>query len=480
MKNEKLELLLNKVVEFYQPEAKHFKGFLYRSGSKDYYIKVVEVIADPKETMLINDIVYLKSGDEQFIIQADKPKLMRVSLKSWHYRLMKFVLRDNTPTPKNMQNGCPYFWLLVLSMLALPFVLIGHGFKGLFLGVIAIIRWCLKSLVNGWLNSLDDVVAYEIYWRGNYSGGIKMPATAKLYFQSDNNDDFFDYFLNEKYKLDKKSSPEEYQAKKKEMSEKWNTWTKEMQERREKERQEAYERSLKENERIAKQLARREASKKVWDARTKPLKEGFGNLFASIGRVIQSVINSFKLSGDWKELIKRTKQVVGAIITIIVLALTYFVVNAVAYLLIGFIDLSIANWMVYVALLIFAALIGLCYVLYVIVGSWLQGVINRYESGKRVWYIEPLIYLIWYPVKYIATAVAYGAVYVLWYPFKFILYTFLWEIVLVNTGKFLWKLISSFGKGLANSTGVFGEYFGASYSDYCPGIEWVDTEEEQK
>jgi hypothetical protein len=93
-----------------------------------------------------------------------------------------------------------------------------------------------------------------------------------------------------------------------------------------------------------------------------------------------------------------------------------------------------------------------------------------------------LIYLIWYPVKYIAIVLAYGAVYILWVPVKFFFYTFLWNIVIVNVAMFIYKILSSFVKGLANSTGVFGEYFGASYSDYCPGIEWVDTEEptEQK
>jgi hypothetical protein len=39
--------------------------------------------------------------------------------------------------------------------------------------------------------------------------------------------------------------------------------------------------------------------------------------------------------------------------------------------------------------------------------------------------------------------------------------------------------LKALGNGLKNSSGVFGEYFNASYSDYCPGIEWVDTEEEK-
>lgn len=54
----------------------------------------------------------------------------------------------------------------------------------------------------------------------------------------------------------------------------------------------------------------------------------------------------------------------------------------------------------------------------------------------------------------------------------------IWKIILVNLGLFIWKVLSALGHGIINSTGVFGEYFGASYSDYCPGIEWADVEEE--
>lgn len=478
MKNEKLELLLNKVVEYNKPNVDHYKGFLYKDNG-GYYIKIVETIGGTE--LRVNQFVRLKEDDEQYIIHAEKPKLMRVSMNSWHYRLMKFVLRDNTPTPRTMQNGCPYFWLLVLSLLALPFVLIGKGFKLLFRGFFAIIRWCLKSMVNGWLQSIDDVLAYDLYWRGQYSNGngAKMPVTAKLYFHKDD-DDFFDYFLNEKYRLNKKLNPEEYLAKKKEMSDKWNVWLQEMKAKREKERQEAYERSVKENERARQQTLRREASKKVWDARMKPINQGFSNLFASIGKVFSAIYKTFTLNADWKVLIKTTKQIVGALVTLIILGATYFIVNIIAYALIAFIDFSIENWQLYVGILIMAATFGLCYVLYVIVGSWLQNVINKYQRGKKVWYIEPIIWFIWYPVKYFAVAVAYGVVYILWHPVKFIFYTFLWKIVLVNAGIFIWKLIKSFAGGLANSTGVFGEYFGASYSDYCPGIEWVDTDEPQK
>jgi hypothetical protein len=119
----------------------------------------------------------------------------------------------------------------------------------------------------------------------------------------------------------------------------------------------------------------------------------------------------------------------------------------------------------------------LIYVIGVFVGSWLQKIVNKYKSGKKIWYIEPLIYLFWYPAKYIFLFIMYALLYVIWIPIKYIFYKFLWNTVLVNLGILIWKGLCAFGRGLVNSTGVFGEYFGASYSDYCPGIEWVDEEQ---
>ena len=158
MKNEKLELLLNKVVEYNNPDGFHYKGFLYVDGY-GYYIKVVDVISG---TVNLKDCVYLKDGDDQFIIHADKPKLMRVSVKkSWHYKLLKYVMGSNAPTPQNMQNGCPYFWLAAYAILALPFVLLWQVIKFVFLLFPKMMLWCLKLMVDSWLYSLDDVQAYD-------------------------------------------------------------------------------------------------------------------------------------------------------------------------------------------------------------------------------------------------------------------------------------------------------------------------------
>lgn len=78
MKNEKLELLLNKVVEFNQPDVAYYKGFLYKD-SRGYYIKVVEGILGHFE---INDKVRLKDGDGCLCIPTKNSNNVTVTITS--------------------------------------------------------------------------------------------------------------------------------------------------------------------------------------------------------------------------------------------------------------------------------------------------------------------------------------------------------------------------------------------------------------
>ena len=160
MKNQKLELLLNKMVEFNQPGIAQYRGFLYKNDADGYFIKVIEV---DNGSITINEKEYLKESDEQYITHSEKPKLMRVSMKSWHYRLVKYVLRSNAPTPKTMQNGCPYFWLLLFSIFVVIFVLLWHLIKFVFLLIPKALVWGLKKLTNDWIMNVDERQVYDIY-----------------------------------------------------------------------------------------------------------------------------------------------------------------------------------------------------------------------------------------------------------------------------------------------------------------------------
>jgi hypothetical protein len=470
MKNEKLELLLNKVVEFNKPNAVDFKGFLYKD-SKGYYIKVVETISGTD--VAEKDILYLKEGEERYVIHADKPKLMRVDKYSWHYKVTKFVLGKKTPTPETMQNGCPYFWLMLFSLFTCTFVAIWKVIKYAFLLFPKGFIWCLQKSVDAWLASIDDITAYDIYnsQYGQYGyskNSQKLPITAKLFFDAQD-ESFFNYFLNKKYGTGAKYDKE----KRAEIKERWKEWREEVKKAREKQNS---ANALKREEEERREYAREQkriANKAIWDARMKPFYDASNKFFTSLRE-------AFTFKGDTKILIKRTKEVAGIIITLVLLVAAFFFVEYFALALMVAIDACIKVWYVFLIILAIAAVIGLFYFVGVFIGGWLQNIINLYKKGKKIWYIEPLIYLIWYPVKYVGLAIGYVILYILWKPLFFIFYTFLVETVIIKLSKLIWKGLCAFGRGLANGTGVFGEYFNADYTGLCPGIEWTGFDEEEK
>jgi hypothetical protein len=474
MKNEKLELLLNKVVEYNNPAAYdgkgcNFKGFLYKN-SQGYYIKVVEHISGTD--VAVNDKIDLKTGDEEFIIHAEKPKLMRVDKKSWHYSLVTYVLGEKAPTPQNMQNGCPYFWLLIFSLFACSFLAIWQFLKYILMLFPKAFVWCLEKSVDNWLATIDDITAYEMS-ENQYTSRKnvqKLPVTAKIFF--DNTDEsFFNYFLNKKYGQGAAFDKE----KRKEIYDNWEKWREEVRIERNKRDKERWEREAEESRLEAIREEKRAARQAIWDARMKPFYAASQKFFASLRE-------AFTFKGDTKSLIKRTKQVVGALITLILLGAAFFFVEGFAWALMIAIDTCVKFWYVLVAVIAFLALCGLLYFVGVFVGGWIQNLVNKYKGGKRVWYVEPFIYLLWYPVKYVGMAIGYAVFYAIGYPIKFIFYDFLWKIILVNVGTWIWSGLCSVGRGLATSTGVFGEYVSADYTGLCPGIEWTgfDEEEEKK
>ena len=473
MKNEKLKLLLNKVVEYNDPKdysgnGCHFKAFLYKNH-KGYYFKVVEVMAGTD--LAFNDIIPVKDGNEEFLIVADKPKLMRVDKHSWHYKLVKYVLRSNAPTPRDMQNGCPYFWLLVFSLLAVSFILLFKAVKWIILLIPKILFWVLEQIVSSWIAGLDDETAYELQWNGNHSSYANMPKTAKIYLKN-SDDSFFSLFLSKKYKNLDKDDPE-YAAKEAEIKAKWKTWRDDLNKRREAQREANREKAIKREKREAIQAEKRAVSQAKWDVRMEPIDVWFKNIGAWFR-------NTFTVErGRVNVIVKRTKQFIGLIVTAMILAATYFIVNYSALGLMVAADWCIANWVIFLSLAIGAVAIGILYLLYILISSWGQTIVNKYKRGRRLWYVEPFIYLVWYPVKYIAIAIAFLAVYVLFYPLKFIFYTILFQWFLKPFGLFIAKLFMSLVNGVGSSSGIFGEYFGASYSDYCPGIEWTGFDEDE-
>jgi len=94
-----------------------------------------------------------------------------LSTKSWHYQLMKLVLGKATPTPQNMHNLCPYFWLLVFSLLTcivvVPLRLLFRALNFVANVIDKIIEQTLIiPVADSWEEKLTDLDVYQI-WNHN-------------------------------------------------------------------------------------------------------------------------------------------------------------------------------------------------------------------------------------------------------------------------------------------------------------------------
>jgi len=468
--NSKLKSLTHKLVEL-NNSTDHMKGFLFRDNSGDYFIKPIEVY---KGTAKEAGKFYLREEHVEFTNFCESPKLMKVSMKSWHYRLMKYVLRSNVPTPQTMQNGCPYFWLLVFSILVVPFLFILRGF-GTFLLDFPYLFWkVLELFANATLRIMPEEKAYDIDYYGNpWKGDYNVPILAKAHFKHTGNW-FLPTFIKIRYGIDETKNPEVYVRKVEELKRIKEEWEEKRRiENAEKSEQKRIERERQDRlfwERESKRRARQERNRLFW----KP----FNDTMNKIGTSISSA-----MTFDYKKspIIKRTKQFIGLLVSMIVLAITVFLVMGVTYVIIAAADgvaYLFTSFGMYIlgAVLALAALAILVAIEYVIF-NWIQHVIGKYQMGKKVWYVQGFLYVIGYPVKYLILGIFYLLYYILFVPLKFIFYTFLWKVILVNLGIFLWGLCRAIGGIFVGSLGIFGEYFGASKKDYCPGIEWTDTED---
>jgi len=332
-----------------------------------------------------------------------------------------------------------------------------------------ILFWVLKQLVLGWIAGLDDEAAYELNWNGRY-GETKMPKTAKIFFDN-SDDDFFSLFLSQKYKVGNPNDAD-YAEKQAEIKVKWETWRKDLDARRAAQHEVTRKKDAERRRLKAIHDQKRREAEARWDAKMQPFRTWRKETAAWFR-------NTFTVQrGRRNMIVKRTKQFVGAVVTLVILAATFIVVNYVSLALMVAADAIIAGgWKILLGFVAAAAVVGICYLLWILISSWGQAVVNKYRRGKKVWYIEPFIYLVWLPIKYLALAIAFIVAKILWIPIKFIFYTCIWGVI-AWCGRGLGRMFLSLGRGIVGSTGIFGEYFGASYSDFCPGLEWVDFDED--
>lgn len=367
-----------------------------------------------------------------------------LSTKSWHYKLIKAVLGSAAPTPDNMHNLCPYFWLLVFSILTCPLVLPVRAIIWVFL---AIEKWTLDFTMNtmvvpaatSWSDRLTDLDVYQIYQhqmdiKKSYA---KAFGTYDQYYDKKKLDrnDFVIQWWEKNYGKSPLLNPEDTNPYRKVYTEEFIVWAEEQ--------QKAYE-VFCDNEEEKDRIKRQQ--KLEYSEKISKFRDNTDDFFDRISTAVSS----------WKNLIKWTKKTLGVIITLAGLFATYFVVNFVGHGILWLVEHW--DWKVVMWLSIFIAAVGVVWLITYLMQHWIN---YMRDKGTDLWYVK----------------IAYTLAMIVFWPFKIILYHFVWQLILVN----LWYLIKRGARGLWRSLlgflGIFGEYFGASYGDYCPGIDWEENKD---
>lgn len=446
-----MNTLVNKLVE-YKTELEHLKGFLFKDGS-NFYIKIIDVI---KGYHQLDECYYLQEFEFDNITHAESPKLMRVSMKSWHYRLVKYVLGSKAPTPKTLQNGCPYFWLLVFSMLVCPFVGLGHLLLWGIIGIPGILLYIAGWIADSSMKTMEEESVLDIAF-----GYEEKPLFTREVFKRRENP-YSWYLIKIRYGIDRDKNPEEWSKKYDELREKY-----------EKIRLEKYEK-------LTTLQKEKEEKYLIWKEKQRIKKqkhdERWGSFNAKMDKFWSSVSSALTFDYNFNHIIKRTKQFIGIVISLLMLAFTFGVVILISAVLIMLYDYIVYDegWLIFAGLAVLAAAAGIIFLIVAGIRNWVESITLKYKAGKSVWYVQIWYYILVIPIKYLALLFLW----VIFKPIEFIFYKLLWKslvlliIVIVKFFEKIWE-------ALKGSMGIFSDYFGASKKDYCPGIEWTDVEDDR-
>lgn len=369
----------------------------------------------------------------------------KISTKKWHYKLIKFVLGDAAPTPQNMHNLCPYFWLLIFSMFAVSFKVLGKFiYKTISLigdGLIYIIdNMLIEPTATAWFNDLSDLDAHRIY---THDKGISANYLKSKQGKRDNGYHLTrDQIVNKWYKKTYKKSMfviNEYGEESLTYSQDFIDWR-------------------------YKQQNVRAVLRKIAERNRKDAKKRRSLDISEFIETTNGFVSNTKNSmAEWKNIIKWTKRFTGGLITGGGLVGVYFVVNFIGRSVLWLIENFNGEFILArlitagIVLAIIALVIGLVLVLRL----W---VLHVADKGLKLWYAK----LVYYPLYYI-----------IYLPIKFIFIGFLWEFIIVNLVKLLVGGTILVKESILSFLGIFGEYFGGAYTDFCAALEWEENEDKE-
>lgn len=320
-------------------------------------------------------------------------KMILISEKDWHFKLIKYTFGLN---PKMFKNLCPYFWLFVASLFCVTFVFIGKILNKVFS--------YLRDIYDNLHDKLADFSNRQT--EEYYKKYIKNMSKAEV------------------YKIVKENN--------------WDSFPKK------------FDRHAYCNYgRIKRDI---EYVHKIDDS----YQDEYFKIKEEKERKIIEKENSKEKAN---KIVKNVKQIAGFLITIIMSGLWFLLTILATWMIQEVINLFYDNPGLLEDILFYGGCAVLMAVFLPLFGNKLLDKIKfifmlKKQKNNSLTITDKLIYLILF-------------------PFVFVFYTVIWKSILVSAYNAVIYFASNF-------FGIFSEYFGASYTDYCPGIDWEEDKNNLK
>jgi len=373
---------------------------------------------------------------------------IKLSSKDWHYRYMNWFWTDSlAPNKNNMFNLCPYFWMLAATLLASPFVLPFRAFWNVIYRVSELIdkyiaEPILNSSVGHWFDNLTDTEMYMITDTDYHSSKRLKYMRRSLTNMGVSIKDDEGFYLDE-YDIVKLFSMRWF-LKKQILSDASNNnnW----------EDDESYQKWV---NKIRKERNALKAAKYEKKEKFEKSLDNFRNSVGDSATGVRDYILSLSSIILW------TKRVVGLIITIVLSGVSFIGITFASKGILAIVANTSLNQVLVVSIFVLAMAILL---------GIINGIVKLLELSnkygwKDYWWGQLFMYTIGYPAYYIG-----------YLPGKIVLYYFVWELILKNLYYGFKAIVIGLKNGFIEFGGIFGQYFGSTKGDYCPGIEWDEDE----
>ena len=349
----------------------------------------------------------------------EKEKLISITKDDWHYKLIKFTWGIE---PSMFKNLCPYFWLTIASIFVSPFAAVFKMFVGIFMLIGKAIGKILLSIYDSYEENsyeafLDTLDESQIYYMKYERSWKKIPINACYYTHFK--------ILHNKFKdISIEKMLNDVMKRRNLTDKKIDSYSNEFKTKCD------YLEKIREQKEYQDRLKREKSEKQA-----KQMKD-----------------TMYKIA-------ESTKMIFKFIFTLLIGTVILFVTNCLIDLFCFICNINfVFNWSEFWKII--GSVVSIIALIFFIVSSeewWSE---KEMLTKRQYYYVVPL--------------------WIIYLPLRFIVFNFIYKIILRGFFyKILWKTIilgisSGFAEGILEFGGIFGDYLNASYSDYCPMINWEE------